>query len=226
MTKKRRPTISPAVIGWQKSMNKIMMMKIYLTILNLIWTVTMLRTHIPCRVQILKNTLSLSILLLLLGLYYLAGADVHLLKTTGRKVLVTGIDDHELPGLDIAACVALIEANHEKVNLLMHEYAYYGRGNNIHSPTHIEWFQNEYQGKSHHVGAKRVINFLHGNATPLECRSGLMCMSLLGKPTDHFVIRYRTEEPNYPDLPVQEHDWSRTVYGNVKEEVPTDIPNC
>ena len=38
----------------------------------------------------------------------LAGADVHVLERTGRKVSVTGIDDHELPGLDIVTCVALI----------------------------------------------------------------------------------------------------------------------
>ena len=61
----------------------------------------------------------------------LAGADVHVLE---RKVSVTGIDGHELPGLDIATCVALIKTNHGIVNMLMHEYAYYGRGNTIHSP--------------------------------------------------------------------------------------------
>ena len=31
----------------------------------------------------------------------LAGADVHVLERTGRKVSVTGLDDHEIPGLDI-----------------------------------------------------------------------------------------------------------------------------
>ena len=41
---------------------------------------------------------------------------------------------HELPGLNIVTCVALIQTNHSKVNMLMHEYAYYGRGNTIHSP--------------------------------------------------------------------------------------------
>ena len=42
--------------------------------------------------------------------------------------------------------------------------------------------------------------------------------------TEHFAIRYRTKEPNYSHLPVQEHDCSRTVYRNVKEEIPKDIP--
>ena len=56
----------------------------------------------------------------------LTGADVHVLEITGRKVSVTGIDDHELSGFDIVTCVALIQTNHDKVNMLMHEYAYYG----------------------------------------------------------------------------------------------------
>ena len=46
-----------------------------------------------------------------------------------------------------------------------------------------------------------------------------MMKSLYGSfsKTKHFAIRYRTQEPNYSYLPEQEHDWSRTVYGNVKE---------
>ena len=47
----------------------------------------------------------------------LAGADVHVLERTGRKVSVTGIDDHELPGLKIVTCIALIHTNHGKVNM-------------------------------------------------------------------------------------------------------------
>ena len=41
----------------------------------------------------------------------LAKADVHVLERTGRKVSVRGIDDHELPGLDIVTCLALIQTN-------------------------------------------------------------------------------------------------------------------
>ena len=92
----------------------------------------------------------------------LAGADVSVLERTGRKVSVTGIDDHELPGLDIVTCVALIQTNHGRVNMLMHEYAYYGRGNTIHSACQIEWFQNTCDDKSHHVGGKQAITFLDG----------------------------------------------------------------
>ena len=72
----------------------------------------------------------------------------------------------------------------------MHEYAYYGRGNTIHSPGQIEWFQNTCDDKSFHVGGKQVINFLVGYSTPLQCRTGLMYMSLLGQPTDADLTTY------------------------------------
>ena len=42
--------------------------------------------------------------------------------------------------------------------------------------------------------------------------------------TNHFAIRYRTKEPDYSHLPKQEYEWARTVYRNVKEEIPKDIP--
>ena len=42
--------------------------------------------------------------------------------------------------------------------------------------------------------------------------------------TEHFAIRYRTKKSNISHLPNQEYEWTRTVYGNVKEEIPKDIP--
>ena len=106
----------------------------------------------------------------------LAGADDHVLERTGRKQSVASMDDHELPGLDIFTCVALIQTNHGNVNMLMHEYACYGR--------------DTCDDKSYHVGGKQVITFLDGYATPLECRSGLMVLSILGKPTDQDLDQY------------------------------------
>ena len=115
---------------------------------------------------------------------------MRILERTGRTVSYTGIDNHELPGLDIVTCAALLHTNHGKVGLIMHEYAYYGRGNTIHSPGQIEWFQNTCDDKSFHVGGKQVINFLDGYSTPLQCRTGLMYMSLLGQPTDADLNTY------------------------------------
>ena len=135
----------------------------------------------------------------------LAGSDVRILERTGRTVSVTGIDNHELPGLDIATCAALLHTNHGKVVLIKHEYAYYGRGNTIHSPGQIEWFQNTCDDKSFHVGGKQVIHFLDGYSTPLQCRTGCMHMSLLGKPTDADLNTY----PHV--LLTGPHEWDPTV---------------
>ena len=58
------------------------------------------------------------------------------------KCTVTGIESHELQGLDVVQCAALVETNHVIVNLIMNEYACYGKGHTIHSSGQIEWFKN------------------------------------------------------------------------------------
>ena len=40
----------------------------------------------------------------------------------------------------------------------------------------------------------------------------------------HAVIRIRTEEMNFSDMPCKEFDWKYSVYGNPKEEIPSDMP--
>ena len=52
----------------------------------------------------------------------LAGSDVRILSRSSRKCTVTGIDSHELQGLDVVQCAALVQTNHGIVNLIMNEY--------------------------------------------------------------------------------------------------------
>ena len=40
----------------------------------------------------------------------------------------------------------------------------------------------------------------------------------------HAFVRVRTDLPDYSSLPKNEYDWSRTTYGNVKEELPKSAP--
>ena len=49
----------------------------------------------------------------------LAGSDVRILSRSSRKCTVTGIDSHELQGIDVVQCEALVESNHGTVNLIM-----------------------------------------------------------------------------------------------------------
>ncbi|KAL7562631.1 hypothetical protein ACA910_002532 [Epithemia clementina (nom. ined.)] len=87
----------------------------------------------------------------------LAGSDVRVLSRSGRKIKVTGIDNHELTGLDIVTCAGLVDTNHGRVILIMNEYAYFGQGNSIHSPGQIEWYKNTCEDKSVKNGGNQKI---------------------------------------------------------------------
>ena len=68
----------------------------------------------------------------------LAGSDARILSRSSRKCTVTRIDSHELQCLDVIQCAALVETNHGIVNLIMNEYAFYGKGHSIHSSGQID----------------------------------------------------------------------------------------
>ena len=42
--------------------------------------------------------------------------------------------------------------------------------------------------------------------------------------TKQYAIRYSTKEPDDSHLPKLNYEWTRTVYGNAKEEIPKDMP--
>ena len=82
----------------------------------------------------------------------LAGSDVRVLSTSSRECTVTGIDRHQINGLDIVQCTALVNTNHGYFNLIMNGYAYYGKGNTIHSSGQVEYNKNTVDDKSVNVG--------------------------------------------------------------------------
>ena len=90
----------------------------------------------------------------------LAGSDVRVLSKSTRKCTVTGIDQHQINGLEIVQCAALVKTNHGYVNLIMNEYAYYGKGHTIHSSGQIEWHKNTVDDKSAKVGGSQCITTL------------------------------------------------------------------
>ena len=120
----------------------------------------------------------------------LPGSDVRILPRSSRKCTVTGIDSHELQGLDVVLCAALVETNHGIVNLIMSEYACYGKGHTIHSSGQSEWFKNSVDDRSVQVGGKQRICTIDCYAMPFVCRGDLMYLSKIGKPTDADLERY------------------------------------
>ena len=135
----------------------------------------------------------------------LAGSDVRTLSRSSRKCTVTGIDSHELQVLDMVQCAALVETNHSIVNLIMNEYACYGKAHIIHSSGQIEWSKNSVDDRSVQVGRKQRICTIDGYVMPLVCRGSLMYLSILGKPTDADLERYPAVHLTGP------HEWDPSV---------------
>ena len=135
----------------------------------------------------------------------LAGSDVRILSTSPRKCTVTGIDNHEIPGLDLVQCAALVQTNHGIVKLIMNEYAYYGRGHSIHSSGRIEWYTNTVDDKSVQVGGQQRIVTVDGYSMPLVCKGGLMYLQLQGIPADQDLQNYPSVHLTCP------HEWDPSV---------------
>ena len=76
------------------------------------------------------------------------------------------------------------------VNLIMNEYAYYGKGHTIQSSGQIEWHKNIVDDKSVKVGGSQCITTLDGYSFHLKYTGGLMYLSILGKPTDEELVKY------------------------------------
>ena len=135
----------------------------------------------------------------------LAGSDVRILSKSSRKCPVTGIDQHQINGLDIVQCAALVKTNHGYVNLIMNEYDYYGKGHTIHTSGQIEWNKNQVDDRSVKVGGSQCITTLDGYSFPLKCTGGLMYLSIMGKPTDE-------ELHKYPSVHLTSiHEWDPSV---------------
>ena len=92
----------------------------------------------------------------------LVGSDVRILSRSSRKCTVTGIESHELQGLDVIQCAALVETNHDIINLIMNQYACYGNEHTIHFSGQIEWFKNSVDDRSVQVGGKQRICTIDG----------------------------------------------------------------
>ena len=143
----------------------------------------------------------------------LAGSDVRVLNTSPRQCTVIGINNHEIPGLDIVQCAALVNTNNGIVNLIMNEYAYYGKGHTIHSSGQIEWHTNTVDDKSVQVGGQQRIITIDGYSMPLVCKGGLMYLKFQGIPTDTDLQTYPSVQLTSP----QEWDPSVLDYVHPKD---------
>ena len=103
----------------------------------------------------------------------LAGSDMHVIYKTHRKINISGIDNHEVTGLDVVTAATLLNTSLGKVIGIFNEYAYLGKGSSIHSSGQLEWFKTHVDEKSIKVGGTQLITTLDGYSVPLLIRDGL-----------------------------------------------------
>jgi len=96
---------------------------------------------------------------------------------------VNGIDGHTVQDLPICTVAALVRSNKGPIIIIMHQYAYLGKGKTIHSSVQIKYYKNNVDDKSSKVGGKQRIVTLDGYIIPLNIRNGLAYMDM-SMPTD------------------------------------------
>ena len=139
----------------------------------------------------------------------LAGSDMRVIYKTHRKINISGIDNHEVNGLDVVTAAILLNTSLGKVIGIFNEYAHLGKGSSIHSSGQLEWFKTHVDEKSIKVGGTQLITTLDGYSVPLLIKDGLAYATSLGRPTDHDMDSYPHvffTSPDEWDPSVLDHD--------------------
>ena len=139
----------------------------------------------------------------------LAGSDMRVIYKTHRKINISGIDNHEVSGLDVVTAATLFNTSLGKVIGIFNEYAHLGKGSSIHSSGQLEWFKTHVDEKSIKVGGTQLITTLEGYSVPLLIKDGLAYATSLGRPTDQDMDTYPHvffTSPDEWDPSVLDHD--------------------
>ena len=139
----------------------------------------------------------------------LAGSDMRVIYKTHRKINISGIDNHEVSGLDVVTAATLLNTSLGKVIGIFNEYAHLGKGSSIHSSGQLEWYKTHVDEKSIKVGGTQLITTLDGYSVPLLIKDGLAYATSLGRPTDHDMDTYPHvffTSPDEWDPSVLDHD--------------------
>ena len=139
----------------------------------------------------------------------LAGSDMRVIYKTHRKINISGIDNHEVNGLDVVTAATLLNTSLGKVIGIFNEYGHLGKGSSIHSSGQLEWFKTHVDEKSIKVGGTQLITTLDGYSVPLLIKDGLAYATSLGRPTDQDMDTYPHvffTSPDEWDPSVLDHD--------------------
>jgi len=79
----------------------------------------------------------------------IAGSDVCIIaKIPDCTVNICGIDNHEITEIPIVTAGGVVKTNNGEVIVVLHQYAYHGKGKTIHSSAQLEHFKNDVNDRS------------------------------------------------------------------------------
>ena len=84
-----------------------------------------------------------------------------------------GIDNDQIVDIPINTAGAVVKTQCDEVIVILHQYAYTGKGKTIHSSGQLEWYKQHVNDKSIKVGGKQHIKTLYAYVIPLDIKSGL-----------------------------------------------------
>ena len=115
----------------------------------------------------------------------LFGADVRLLDYVepARYADVSGLANHTVKDLRIGTGAGMVMTHVGPIIIIMHQYAYYGKGKTIHSCGQWEHHGNAIDDRSRNVGGKQRVVTKDGYVIPLQVRNGLPYIDMR-PPTD------------------------------------------
>ena len=99
-----------------------------------------------------------------------------------QKVDVVGIKNTKCNDLPVGTFAGKIITSKDPIIGIFHQYAYYGKGNTIHSPLQMEAFGQIVSKKPKLLGGQSMIQTLEGHEIPLSYQDGLPYVRM-SKPT-------------------------------------------
>jgi hypothetical protein len=124
---------------------------------------------------------------------------------TSRTDDIKGIGNHHVNNIGIGTVGGVVNTQKGPVIAIMLQYTLLDKGASIHSPSQLEWYNNDLNDKSVHVpGGLKRLTTLNGYVIPLIIKDGLACLDIRPH-TDH----------EYETLPhvflTSEIEWDPTV---------------
>ena len=108
----------------------------------------------------------------------IASEDVRVIEKLNCSVYVQGIDNHQLENIPIVTAAGFTKSQRGDIIVILHQYAYVGKGTSIHSSPQIESYKNIVDDRAIKAGGKQLIKTVDNYVIPLNVKNALPRMQL------------------------------------------------